>query len=58
MVDSGRILIKRYLKVENFVCRICNVNIIFKNYLLDLFGIKMEEGIVSFLEKFCGLKII
>ena len=57
MADSGRTPTKRYSKVENSVCRTCNANIIFKNHLLDLFGIKTEEGIVSPLEKFCGLKI-
>ena len=58
MADSGRTPTKRYSKVEYSVCRTCNANIIFKNHLLDLFGIKStEEGIVSTLKKFCGLKI-
>lgn len=55
---DGRTPTKRYSKVENSVSRTCNANVIFKNHPLDLFGIEStEEGIVSLLEKFCGLKI-
>lgn len=45
------------MSIEKGVCWMCNLNIIFKNYLLELFGFKvMEERIVVFLEKVCGVK--